>query len=67
MNQMATALKEALPIRKCWPKEQHSTKGKAEAQMRSITKRGLEKDRDTIHVYECACGSWHVGHYRRQS
>ena len=57
-------------VRKCWPKEQHKTQGAAEAQMRSITKRDLEKDNSRIHVYECPdCvhpdtkkAAWHVGH-----
>lgn len=49
--------------RKCWPKEQCESRGAAEAQMRSIVKRGLEKNIDTIHVYECPhCHMWHVGH-----
>lgn len=49
--------------RKCWPKEMHETRGAAEAQMRSIQKRGLEKDASRIHVYQCPhCQKWHVGH-----
>jgi hypothetical protein len=49
--------------RKCWPKEQHETKGAAEAQMRSLTRRGLEKDATLVHVYKCPyCSLWHVGH-----
>lgn len=56
--------------RRCWPKEQHKTQGSAEAQMRSITKRDLEKDTSRIHTYECPdClhpetgkPAWHVGH-----
>lgn len=49
--------------RACFPKEQHDTQGAAEAQMRSITKRGLEKDAAKIHTYECPhCNKWHVGH-----
>ena len=58
--------------RRCWPKEQHATEGAAEAQMRSIQKRDLEKDAAKIHVYKCydckhpATGkaAWHVGHRR---
>lgn len=49
--------------RPCWPKEQHNTRGGAEAQLRSIIKRGLERDIRRIHVYRCPeCSSWHVGH-----
>jgi hypothetical protein len=50
--------------RACFPKEQHETRGAAEAQMRSITRRGLEKN-PAIHVYKCPhCKTWHVGHGR---
>ena len=49
--------------RKCWPKEQHTTKGAAEAQRRSILRRGLAKDPDRIRAYKCeSCPFWHVGH-----
>lgn len=49
--------------RRCFPKERCATRGAAEAQMRSITRRGLEKDACRIHVYECPwCRAWHVGH-----
>jgi hypothetical protein len=49
--------------RRCFPKEQHATRGAAEAQMRSLLKRDLEKDRERVHAYECPhCASWHVGH-----
>jgi hypothetical protein len=48
--------------RRCFPKEQHTTRGKAEAQMRSLLKRDLHKN-ERLHVYECPhCGAWHVGH-----
>lgn len=51
--------------RKCWPKEQHESRRMAEAQLRSIVKRGLEKDPAHIHVYYCPhCQHWHVGHER---
>lgn len=58
--------------RRCWPKVQHETRGAAEAQMRSILKRGLEKDVGRIHVYRCDdCRDsttgrrfFHVGHGR---
>jgi len=50
-------------VRRCWPKAQCDTKGAAEAQMRSLLKRGLEKNAATVHVYECPhCRYWHVGH-----
>ena len=53
--------------RRCWPKEQHASKGIADAAMRSLLKRGLEKDAKRIHSYECPfCGSWHTGHERRE-
>lgn len=66
INRMSDALR---PVgRRCFPKEQHDTRGAAEAQLRSITKRGLEKT-PHIHVYECPhCTNpetgkpyWHVG------
>lgn len=48
--------------RRCWPKEQHATRGAAEAQLRSITRRAKEKGA-TIHAYHCPhCRTWHVGH-----
>lgn len=51
--------------RRCFPKTQHDTRGAAEAQMRSIIKRDLQKDTSLIHVYECPhCACWHVGHGR---
>lgn len=63
VNRMRDAMKDARVGRPCFPKEQHATRGAAEAQMRSITNRGLEKDADKIHVYVCAhCHTWHVGH-----
>lgn len=53
--------------RRCWPKEQHATRGAAEAQLRSIVRRALEKDAERIHVYECPhCRTWHVGHRRQE-
>lgn len=49
--------------RRCWPKEPHATRGAADAQLRSILKRGLAKDEERIHVYRCPfCRRWHVGH-----
>ena len=55
-------------------KEVHRSRGAAEAQMRSILRRGLAKDEGTIHVYRCPeCSqhdqrdAWHVGHDGRQS
>lgn len=49
--------------RRCWPKEQCESQGAAEAQMRSLLRRGLEKNADTVHVYHCPhCRMWHVGH-----
>lgn len=51
--------------RACFPKEQHANQAAAEAQLRSIIKRGLEKDIARIRTYKCrACGAWHVGHRR---
>lgn len=63
MNQMAHALRMAgVPVRKCFPKEQHASRGAAEAQIRSITNRDLEKS-NIIHPYVCPfCKMWHVGH-----
>ncbi len=52
--------------RKCWPKEKQPTRGAAEAQMRSIMRRELAKDKTRIHVYYCPyCHTWHVGHTGR--
>jgi hypothetical protein len=52
-------------VRACWPKEQHRSLGAAEAQMRSLLRRDLEKDASLIRVYRCAhCGAFHVGHRR---
>lgn len=49
--------------RRCWPKEQHKTRGAAEAQMRSILRRDLAKDVRLLHPYLCPhCSTWHVGH-----
>jgi hypothetical protein len=55
--------------RACWPKQQHHSIGAAEAQLRSLLKRGLAKNARRIHVYECVeCArrlgrkTWHVGH-----
>ena len=47
----------------CWRKERHATEGAAEAAQRSLERRDLAKDLETINVYHCAyCGAWHVGH-----
>lgn len=47
----------------CWRKQRLESRGAAEAQMRSLLKRGLEKDAATIRAYACPhCGFWHVGH-----
>lgn len=63
MNALAVALKASGVGRRCFPKERCPTRGAAEAQMRSIVRRGLEKDADRIHCYQCPhCGDWHVGH-----
>lgn len=57
------ARKVAKGRQKCWPKEQHRSEGAARAQLRSIVKRGLEKNAARIHVYQCpCCRCWHVGH-----
>lgn len=49
--------------RRCWPKEQHESQGKAEAHLRGLVRRGLEKDAARINSYKCRhCGAWHVGH-----
>lgn len=58
-----SARRRAKDQRRCWPKEQHRTKGAAEAQMRSIVRRGLAKNLEKIHVYVCPhCRCYHVGH-----
>ena len=73
LNRLKDALASAgIGPRPCHPKEQHFSKGVAEAQLRSITRRELEKDLGRIHVYVCPDCSrryqrrvWHVGHYAR--
>ena len=48
--------------RACWPKAMCASREAAQAQLRSIIKRGLEKN-NRIHPYRCPhCRSWHVGH-----
>lgn len=47
--------------RPCWPKIQNETREAAEAQLQGLVERGLHRD-DSLHVYRCACGSWHIGH-----
>lgn len=48
--------------RHCGHKHRHTSKGKAEAAMRGLYRRGLAKD-GTLEVYACAYGAhWHVGH-----
>lgn len=54
--------------RPCWPKEQHASKAAALAQLRSITRRGLQRNQ-SLHAYRCTClhpdtgaPAWHVGH-----
>jgi len=48
--------------RPCYPKQQHDTRGGADAQKRSIEKRNLQKN-SRLHVYHCPhCFKYHVGH-----
>lgn len=48
--------------RACWPKEQHISREAAEAQVRSLVNRDLQKD-NSLHPYRCPdCSQWHVGH-----
>lgn len=68
MNQLADALRSVGAVRKCWPKPQCPSRGAAEAQLRSVMRRGLDRDPSTVNVYRCrACGCWHVGHVRKAS
>lgn len=47
----------------CWRKERWPSRGAAEAQLRSILRRGKAKDVRRINVYECPhCRLFHVGH-----
>lgn len=63
LNRMSDALRPF--VRACWPKEQHASHGAASAQMRSLLKRGLEKDARRLRVYRCRhCHWFHVGHRR---
>jgi hypothetical protein len=44
-------------------KHRHKSKGSAEAALRSLVKRGLDRPEEgELHVYECSCRRWHVGH-----
>lgn len=44
-------------------KHPHKSKGAADAQMRSLLKRGDDlRNIDELCTYLCGCGSWHVGH-----
>lgn len=68
LGDIATALRAH--GRPCWRKQGYRTQGAAEAQKRSLLRRGLEKDAETINTYQCPhCGEWHVGHseWRRTS
>jgi hypothetical protein len=56
-------------LRTCWPKRPHDSWASAEAQLLQLVHRGLAKDAQRIHVYECPeCTehrgrrTWHVGH-----
>jgi hypothetical protein len=69
LGNFSDQLAKVVHRKKCYRKQRHFTRRSAEAQMRSILKRDLEKDRDRIHVYECPeCTSdydrdvFHVGH-----
>jgi hypothetical protein len=57
-----TALRQL--ARRCFPKEQHDTKGKADAHIRALVR--LDKDRKEVgnlRSYQCRhCAKWHVGH-----
>lgn len=61
MKTLGHALRAAGVTRKCYPKVPHPSRGAAEAQLRSLTNRALEKT-SRAHVYRCPdCGAWHVG------
>lgn len=61
INRMSDVLRPV--ARACWPKEQHPTRGAADAQRRSLIRRGLERDLSRIHSYRCPhCHMYHVGH-----
>ncbi len=62
VNRLSSAPALRAMARRCFPKEQHASRGAAEAQLRSLQTRDLAKN-DTAHTYECPhCGTWHVGH-----
>jgi hypothetical protein len=45
-------------------KQAHKSKGAAEAQLRSITRRGLYAAPGELRSYWCPqCQAWHIGHY----
>lgn len=48
----------------CVGKQRHASKGKAEAAIRGLQRRGLdEPERGRLHAYFCnRCGCYHVGH-----
>jgi rubrerythrin len=54
--------------RRCWPKEQHASMGKAEAHLRAMKRRDERlRDSDTLRAYRCRhCGYYHTGHDRSQ-
>ncbi len=49
--------------RRCWRKEKHDSQGAAEAHLRSLEKRDMVTNAETVNTYQCPyCGAWHVGH-----
>ena len=47
----------------CDNKTRHKSQGAADAQLRSLKKRGIVYGEETLNSYRCyTCGFWHVGH-----
>jgi len=52
--------------RPCWRKRPHRSRGSAEAQLRSLARRGMLDPVEGTRVYECRfCARWHVGRARK--
>ena len=52
---------------RCGRKRRHASRGKAEAAIRSLVRRGLDRPGEgQLESYRCPrCLSWHVGHSQR--
>jgi hypothetical protein len=65
MKALATGEVSFDQIRSCFGKKEYFTEQKADAAIRLLRERGLNKNK-TIHAYPCEyCGMYHVGHYEQ--